>query len=401
LVDRDKYLKLSSVFLILICTLQPLISIGGFQTTFISDESGIVDPFDGGRGESGYSVDGFSGFIEPVESGQIVEIPESFPEPIDNSTKSNDPSSENLVPEQFSSSSSIVGDQIEANEFEGARVSGMAAQTLAVVPDDGDSVELLVGLHVNIETNLDVESYLSSQISGFDAQIVNEVLIDGRPIAFVVKVSREELDSCVNRLDMLDFVRYTEPNTQYQASFTPDDPDWSLQYGPEIIQAELAWDVQMGDSEVIVSVIDTGVDWDHPDLAGNYVALGYDWVNDDTDPMDDHGHGTHCAGVIAAVINNNIGIAGLAQVKVMAEKGLDSGGSGWSDDLANAIIHSVDQGAHILSNSWGSFGADDIFPGFYQLVTWNGNGYIPVDVMEPGKGYWALVLEDTTVTISG
>ena len=69
---------------------------------------------------------------------------------------------------------------------------------------------------------------------------------------------------------------------------------------------------------------------------------GYDWVNDDPDPMDDHGHGTRVAGVIAAVIDNNIGIAGLAQVKVMAEKGSDSWGYGWSDDLANAIIHAVD-----------------------------------------------------------
>jgi hypothetical protein len=72
--------------------------------------------------------------------------------------------------------------------------------------------------------------------------------------------------------------------------------------------------------------------------------------------MDDNGHGTHCAGIIAAVINNSIGVAGLAQVRIMAEKGLDQYGQGYEDDLANAIIHAVDQGADILSNSWGGYG---------------------------------------------
>ena len=69
--------------------------------------------------------------------------------------------------------------------------------------------------------------------------------------------------------------------------------------------------------------------------------------------MGDHGHGTHCVGIISATLNNSIGIAGLAQVRVMAEKGLDQHGEGYKDDLTNAIIHAVDQGADILSNSWG------------------------------------------------
>jgi len=82
--------------------------------------------------------------------------------------------------------------------------------------------------------------------------------------------------------------------------------------------------------------------------------LGYDWVNNDSDPADDHGHGTHVAGIIAAVTNNSIGISGVAQVRVMAEKGLAYNGVGYADDLANAIVHAVDQGARIISCSWGS-----------------------------------------------
>ena len=76
-----------------------------------------------------------------------------------------------------------------------------------------------------------------------------------------------------------------------------------------------------------MAVIDTGIDYYHPDLAANYVPLGYNWAYNNPDPKDDYGHGTHCAGIIAATINNNIGIAGLAQVKIMSEKVLDSRGA--------------------------------------------------------------------------
>jgi len=109
----------------------------------------------------------------------------------------------------------------------------------------------------------------------------------------------------------------------------------------------------MGNSSVLVAIIDTGVNWNHPDLVANYVSLGYDWVNKDSDPMDDNGHGTHVAGIIAAVLNNSVGISGISQVKVMAEKGFDWNGTGYEDDLANAIVHAVDQGAKIINMSWG------------------------------------------------
>jgi len=143
---------------------------------------------------------------------------------------------------------------------------------------------------------------------------------------------------------------------KFQAQFVPNDPYWNLQWGPQIIEADYAWNTTTGDSSILVAVIDTGIDYDHPDLEGNYVALGYDWVNDDAYPLDDNGHGTHCAGIIAAVLNNTVGIAGIANVSIMAEKGLDANGSGWEDDLANAIIHAVNQSANILSNSWGDYG---------------------------------------------
>jgi thermitase len=80
----------------------------------------------------------------------------------------------------------------------------------------------------------------------------------------------------------------------------------------------------------------------------------------DEDPLDDNGHGTHCAGIIAAAINNSIGIAGLAQVRMMAEKVLDGGGYGYADWVANGIIHAADSGAKIISMSLGGYGYSEL-----------------------------------------
>jgi thermitase len=180
--------------------------------------------------------------------------------------------------------------------------------------------------------------------------------IDNDVDTFVVDVSEAEAASFAAEALQSGLARYVEPDYRYEAQFVPDDPLWLGQWGPQKIEADWAWNTTVGTSSLLVAVIDTGVDYNHPDLAANCVPLGYDWVNNDTDPIDDNGHGTHCAGIIAAVLNNHEGIAGLAQVKIMAEKGLDAGGSGYTSDLANAIVHATDQGAKIISMSWGGYG---------------------------------------------
>lgn len=177
------------------------------------------------------------------------------------------------------------------------------------------------------------------------------------------------------------------PDIRVQAAATPNDLDdqlWGLnntgQYeGTENadIDAVEAWDTITDASNVVVAVIDTGIDYTHPDLAGNmwtnadeipgngidddnngYIddIHGYDFVNNDGDPMDDHFHGTHVMGTIAAQGNNGTGIAGVAwDAQVMALKFLDENGSGYSSDAINAVLYAVDNGAIISNNSWGSF----------------------------------------------
>ena len=217
---------------------------------------------------------------------------------------------------------------------------------------DGNNTRVVVGVNSGKPTSLtELEKITVEQ----GAKIVNTVSIGGEVKAVVVEMALASVATFSEKTRVLDLVTYIEPNMKFKAAFTPNDPYWSYQWGPQKIGADWAWNTTIGNRSVIVAVVDTGIYYTHPDIAPNYVPLGYDWVNNDTDPMDDHGHGTHCAGIIAAVLNNNIGIAGLAQVSVMAEKGLNYGGWGTEDWLANAIAHAADMGANVISMSWGGY----------------------------------------------
>jgi len=251
-------------------------------------------------------------------------------------------------------------------------------ERLSYFSSDDDITEFVIGLN----DEADEYSRLETLISKSKVNIINQVAVGGKTQAIVVNVPLEDKPSFIRELKTTYSARYIEPRRKFHVDFTPNDPYWPQQWGPVKIEADHAWDVTMGNSSILVAVIDTGVDWNHPDLAANYVALGYDWVNGDSDPMDDNGHGTHCAGIIAAVTNNGVGTAGLAQVRVMAEKGLDSSGSGYDDDLANAIVHAVDQGAKILSNSWGGYDDSAVI---HDAVTYASNHGVLV-VAAAGNG---------------
>lgn len=193
-----------------------------------------------------------------------------------------------------------------------------------------------------------------------EAKIVNKVMIGKELRALVVEIPMLSVVSYVADVKSVSCESYVEPVMKVQALFVPNDPLWSSQWGPQKVGADWAWNATMGSNSVLVAVIDTGIDYMHPDLAANYVPLGYDWANNDPDPRDDFGHGTHCAGIIAAVLNNGVGIAGLAQVRIMSEKVLDNQGGGYSDWLASGIAHAVDQGANVLSISLGGYGDSEI-----------------------------------------
>jgi len=182
--------------------------------------------------------------------------------------------------------------------------------------------------------------------------------------AVVADVPFSGISSFVSEVEEGDLARYVEPNVLFETDLVPNDLGWSKQWGLRRVEADYAWNTTTG-GEIIVAVVDTGIDYTHPDLAPNYVALGFNWLKNNTDPKDDAGHGTHCAGIIGAVLNNILGVAGVSQVRIMAEKFLDSSGRGSSSNAAKAVIHAVDQGAKIISCS---FGGDDEAPLFHEAA---------------------------------
>jgi len=244
------------------------------------------------------------------------------------------------------------------NTFSGSDTSfsGFANYADYIASDD-DFVQLIVGVDY---TKVWAYGNIAKAVTSIQGKILNTVSIKGKVIAVVADIPMDAVSSFTEQMSMNPFVRYVEPNMKRRALFEPNDPYWGLQWGPKKIEANWAWNKTLGSSDIIVAVVDTGIDYNHPDLAGNYVNLGYDWVNNDPYPLDDFGHGTHCAGIIAAVINNSVGIAGLAQVKIMAEKVLDYSGLGFDDWVANGIIHAVEQGADIISMSLGGYGSSKL-----------------------------------------
>ena len=132
-----------------------------------------------------------------------------------------------------------------------------------------------------------------------------------------------------------------------------NDPLLGRQWGLSQIHAEEAWATSKG-AGIKIAVIDSGVDMQHPDLAGKVIP-GPDYVNNDADPQDDHNHGTHVSGIAAATMGNGEGIAGVApDSKILAIKVLGADGSGSGQDVAEAIKYAADQKAEVINLSLGN-----------------------------------------------
>jgi len=144
-----------------------------------------------------------------------------------------------------------------------------------------------------------------------------------------------------------------EQNAYAYAFGVPNDPYYPYQWHMKRIGMETAWDLSTG-AGVVVAVIDTGVKQSLQDLANTQFVAGWDFVNNDADPTDDEGHGSHVAGTIAQSTNNGVGVAGVAyNAAIMPIKVLNSRGSGSFDDIAEGIYYAVDHGADVINMSLG------------------------------------------------
>ncbi len=204
-------------------------------------------------------------------------------------------------------------------------------------------------------------------------------------IVIVNYESESDPNFVASKIRGLKEVEWAEPRFLYSLLFDPNDPSYASQWNLHKIQAANAWDINQGDTSIVIAIIDTGVDWDHPDLAANiwinhgeipdngiddggngYIddVRGWDFGGltgiPDNDPMEDRpDHGTHVAGIASAVTNNGIGIAAIGfKCKIMAVKTSQ-------DNIRNpqgqaliaygyeGIVYATDNGAHVINCSWG------------------------------------------------
>ena len=207
---------------------------------------------------------------------------------------------------------------------------------------------------------------------------------------FIYKVNPiKQNNSLIKNLQKSSFIDF--------ATNAPDDPSFDKLWGLKNtganepkgkagiegvdINAIKAWDITKGSRAIKIAVIDTGVDYNHPDLKSNmwvntkeipgngidddgngYIddVYGYDFANSDSDPMDGNGHGTHCSGTIGAIHNNQTGISGvMADVSIMAIKFLSDDGSGSLEAAIKAIDYATIMDVDIMSNSWGGGGRSE------------------------------------------
>jgi subtilisin family serine protease len=188
-------------------------------------------------------------------------------------------------------------------------------------------------------------------------------------------------------------VEWSELDSLNQVASVPDDSQYADQWAPADINLPAAWNITTGSQNVVVAVIDSGVDYTDPDLAANIWTNpnagldgftgdvhGYNFVSDTGNPMDDNGHGTHVAGIIGAVGNNGAGVAGVNwNVTIMPLKFLDANGDGYTSDAIRAINYAIMErtefgvNVRVINASWSSSVND---PGLTAAIQAAGNAGI-------------------------
>ena len=239
----------------------------------------------------------------------------------------------------------------------GGAGNGAANETFDLIPS-----EYIVGAKEIIPDLIDL-------IERNNGTIVERADYKDGPKALLVYISREEdIESFLGNVRSSALVKYVEQNGLVYASYVPNDPCYPLQWDQRDIRAgglpnPSAWDIETGDKNISIAIVDTGIQYDHQDLARfkdgkEKYRYGHDWVDLDDDPSPVsviENHGTHCAGIATAVMANGQKIAGIApDCSMMAERvlGIFQTGTFW--DVSRGIMDAADHEADVISMSLGS-----------------------------------------------
>ena len=206
------------------------------------------------------------------------------------------------------------------------------------------------------------QSALSNEKIPFKFQITESFYSKDGQFGFtLLKVDGISVEKAVEFFSSLPNVEYAEPNYIASELTTPNDSYYSKQWNLSNIHMPLAWNVEKGNSTIIVAVVDTGVDYNHPDLNSAMMSgRGYDFVDNDLYPFDKRGHGTHVAGIIAAETNNSRGVAGVNwggyySTKIMSVRVLNEKGKGTYSNIAKGVVYAVEHSAKVINMSLGGY----------------------------------------------
>ena len=259
-----------------------------------------------------------------------------------------------------------------------AAFSGVAAATPGREPGPKKD-EILVGVSAG---QGDVEQNVAQHVPG-NAEVVHTN--DNLRYAAVKFPSSASEDAKANFIDAVtskDGIKYAEKNATHKAFASTNDPKRSQQYAPQQVESPSAWDnvSGFGDSSVTIAVVDTGADYNHVDLDGNYKSNpGYDFVDNDSDPAppdpSSEQHGTHVSGCAAAVVDDGTGVVGQGNSSLINGRALGPNG-GSTSDIADAVEWATDQGADIINMSLGGGGYSSTMKNAVQYAV--NNGALPI-----------------------
>lgn len=294
----------------------------------------------------------FTGYPFLILLALLIAVPQTVAaEPGDQSTQSS-----RVVIVKDSKSGAVIYQTAQSFYY------GLTAPTSSSIIEQGEiDPSAIIVKYKNGSVTTEKLNTVAKAISKTGAKIstLNEKL----GFALVKLGDRKEYFNALSQLTKNPEIEYAEPNYLAHITQTPNDPYYNQQWGPQDIKANLAWDKVSSAQRagVTIAILDTGINANHEDLQASIVP-GYNFIDNNNNPVDGHGHGTHVAGIAAAITNNGKGIAGVAGgAKIMPIKVMNDSGSGDYASIINGIKYAADHGAQVISMSLGG-------PGYSQAM---------------------------------